>query len=103
MPALGVTADVYDIAPQTILDLRSVEFVIGGGGHGVLDDAYWHVAIFPVRATFPPGKLEVTRQWFEVDANGNKTLHYVVRNFTPSPFIGTFCTFVRRLVRIPAR
>jgi hypothetical protein len=101
----GVTADVYENPPITILDLATVEYTIRLGRYGPVEDAYWHVSILPVRpvSTFGPGQLEVTRQWFETDANGNSTLHYVVDNHTPSPLTRTFCTFVRKLVRIPAR
>jgi hypothetical protein len=103
---LGVRADVFDNPPITISDLTEVEYTIRLGRYGPVEDAYWHVSVFPVWAgapRFPPGHLEVTRQWFEIDANGNNTLHYVVNNHTPTPFKGTFCSFVRKLVRIPAR
>ena len=102
---LGVTADVYENPPITIADLATVEYQIRLGRYGPVEDAYWHVSILPVTpvSTFGPGKLEVTRQWFETDATGKSTLHYVVRNGTPSPLTVTFCTFIRKLVRIPGR
>ena len=99
----GVTADVYEDPPISIKDLAVVEFTIRLGRYGPVENAYWHVSIIPTRSTFPPGHLEVTRQWFEIDANGRNTLHYVVDNHTPSPIRDTFCVFVRKLVRIPAR
>jgi len=101
---LGVTADVYENPPVSITDLTEVEYAIRLGRYGVVENAYWHVSIFPTRSsTWDPGHLEVTRQWFEIDANGNNTLHYVVYNHTPSPFKYTYCEFIRKLVRIPAR
>jgi hypothetical protein len=104
MADLGVTADVYDVGPMSIKDLRDGEYTIGAGSHGTLDSAYWDVSIFLVQSTFPyPGRLEVTRKWFEIDSNGNRSLHYIVSNRTPSPLTVTYCTFIRRLVRIPAR
>jgi hypothetical protein len=101
----GVTADVYENPPITILDLAVVEYTIRLGRYGPVEDAYWHVSIVPVTpvSTWPPGHLEVTRQWFETDQNGASTLHYIVDNHTPSPIKRTFCTFKRKLVRIPAR
>jgi hypothetical protein len=101
--AFGVLADVYEDPPITILDLRDVEYMIRLGRYGPIEDAYWHVSIFPIQSTFPPGSLSVSSQWFEIDANGHNYLHYVVSNSTPSPFTPTFCRFVRKLVRIPAR
>jgi hypothetical protein len=105
MPNLGVTADVYESGPMTIYDLRDIEYTIGpAGGFGVLDEAYWDVSIWVLSASFPyPGSLEVSRKWFELDDQGRRTLHYIVSNNTPSPLTVTFCTFRRRLVRIPAR
>jgi len=100
---LGVTADVYEDPPISINDLDSVEYTIRLGRYGPVENAYWHVSIFPTKSTFPPGKLKVTSQWFEIDANGHNTLHYIVDNNTPSEFKNTYCTFVRKLVRIPAR
>jgi hypothetical protein len=99
----GVTADVYEDPPVSIADLDTVEYTIRLGRYGPVENAYWHVSIFPTRSTFPPGHLEVTRQWFEIDEDGHNTLHYVVNNHTPSPLTVTFCEFVRKLVRIPAR
>jgi hypothetical protein len=100
----GVTADVYEDPPISIADLDTVEYTIRLGRYGPDENAYWHVSIFPTRSsTWPPGHLEVTRQWFEIDENGHNTLHYVVNNHTPSPLTVTFCEFVRKLVRIPAR
>lgn len=102
--ALGVTADVYESPPMVVSDLGpDVEFVIRLGRYGPVENAYWHVSIFPVLATFPPGRLRVLDQWFEIDANGNNYLHYIVRNTTPTPFTVTYCKVVRKLVRIPAR
>jgi hypothetical protein len=100
----GVTADVYENPPIIINDVGpDVEYTIRLGRYGPVEDAYWHVSIVPVLATFPPGRLEVTAQWFEIDVNGNNTLHYVVQNLTPTPFKHTYCKFIRKLVRIPAR
>jgi hypothetical protein len=99
----GVTADVFEQTPPTsIRDGAVVEYEIRLGRYGPVEDAYWHVSIIPTGSDLPPGRLEVTRQWFEIDGNRRNTLHYVVRNFTASPF-GTRCEFVRKLVRIPAR
>ena len=104
MPALGVTADVWDVGPMSIKDLESVEYTIGAGSHGIIDEAYWDVSVFLVQSTFPyPGRLEITSKWVEIDDKGNRSLHYIVRNRTPSPLTVTYCTFIRRLVRIPAR
>jgi hypothetical protein len=101
---LGVTADVYEDPPVPIRDGYVVEYRIRLGRYGPVEDAYWHVSIVPVPPlpTFPPGLLEVRSQWFEIDSIGNRFLHYVVDNRTPSPF-KTYNTFVRKLVRIPAR
>jgi len=100
----GVTADVYEGPPESIKDLATVEYQIRLGRYGPVEDAYWHVSIFFVtRSVFPPGRLEVTHQWFEIDENGTRYLHYVVDNLTPSPIRDTFGVFVRKLVRIPAR
>lgn len=101
----GVTADVYENPPITIRDHTTVEYTIRLGRYGPVENAYWHVSILPVTpvSTFPPGKLEVTSQWFETDPAGFNTLHYVVNNFTPGPLTRTFCTFVRKLVRVPAK
>jgi hypothetical protein len=101
MNALSVTADVYEDPPTLILDLKQIEYRIRLGRYGT-EDAYWHVSILPVVSTFPPGRLEVTRQWFEIDSQGARYLHYIVDNRTPSPFTVTYCKFVRKLVRIPA-
>jgi hypothetical protein len=99
-----VTADVYEDPPISINDLDTVEYRIRLGRYGPDENAYWHVSIFPTRSsTWSPGHLEVTRQWFEIDEDGHNTLHYVVNNHTPSPLTVTFCEFVRKLVRIPAR
>jgi hypothetical protein len=110
MPALGVSADVYDIAPQFIRAGTSIEYTIGAGSHGRIDDAYWDVSILPVIVSgggFPPGAvLVITRKWFAMDVDGNRSLHYVVSNqshIPPAPPPGYGHYFVRRLVRIPAR
>jgi hypothetical protein len=98
----GVTADVFEDPPISIRDGASVEFTIRLGRYGPVEDAYWHVSIIPTGFGLPPGKLEVTRQWFEIDGNRRNTLHYVVNNFSASA-LGTRCEFVHKLVRIPAR
>jgi hypothetical protein len=99
---LRVQADVYEDVPISILDHKVVEYSIRLGRYGAVEDAYWHVSILPVDADNPPGQLQVTEQWFEIDSNGFRRLHYVVANDTPGPFSGTYCKFVRKLVRIPA-
>ena len=99
----GVTADVFEDPPISISDGATVEFTIRLGRYGPVENAYWHVSIIPTGSTVqPPGKLEVTRQWFEIDGFRRNTLHYVVNNFSPGA-LGSRCEFVRKLVRIPAR
>jgi hypothetical protein len=112
----GVAADVYVAGPMELMDGvgPSVKFRVYEGLVDGFDEAYWDLSIYITespRATGrwyeedrEPGALKITSKWFEIDEQGDRTIHYRVENNTPAlGGVRTFTKFIRTLVRIPAR
>jgi hypothetical protein len=105
MPSvLGTTADVYE-AVNFIANGVTQEIVLSQGAFAPIDDAYWEVSVVPISFSGSFNQsVQVIEQWIEILPGGSRTLHYVVRNRTPSlPYLFFGCTYKRKLVRIPAR
>jgi hypothetical protein len=115
----NTAADVYESGEIFLANGTTGDFVLTVGSYGHIDDAYWHVSVFPVRVILGelidlpssmPAAIEVIEQWFEIQPiSGARLLHYVARNRLPAspgslpPFFNSGCIFKRKLLRVPRR